>query len=1044
MAGNLDDCYSDISSSIEVELDDSGDMPEDGYIVKARDSGSGVADTIDKLQDELTPEERSGPVLSLDGTFPSSLASKGAGGIAKSAEEKGKRGSVATLESPILSPTANLTLPFESKRSTGHSGNLPLGTDLTGDLPSAAASGVQDAGKVSAAPSSESKALAQQPKTKPPLPPTEATKEKKVPPVAVVPEVKKDPGASAEEKKKEERKQSVGGQKEAVVPRAPSAAPATRDRSPTFGDSHPAAAAPAKETGINQKEKEEQEKGGRAPMPSVILADSPTPPLMATPSATGSLSTDAFQQISSVKQPGKQPSQERLRLQTSEQERKVLEDSDTSTQQKNLSLESRLRPEAAVKKAEPQKTKQPKTPPLWNHIEEGVLTEDEKKAAKAAEGARKNNNVEKRPPLTPFLEDRLRRGAADKEMPSAGSSQKGKENGYPETAEAGASSQREPAEETRPFEFDPFRRAPPRPKDEEKPWDVRRVAEWYSTRLEQRFAEPQVPWPAARVASCSTKNEGALFGVSPEALPLSGCFLRPPNFRGEKKGIRHEPHQCLPDGGGGFFFSDSGDHTIRWVSPFADVVVVAGTPGVCGYRGDGGEALEALLCQPKGIALDPHWSDGKRRLFVADSGNNVIRCLSFSHQFGNLSAVQQRGGLRTLSDGRTADGTLRPIPVASIFTVAGAKTPPGRIYVHAPWDPQMHMTKKTNATGVALSHPCSVCFGPPPGYPLLVADSANFCIRRFERSSPPAGRGDDAESDLGEEFELEEGESSSKHGGKGASIVAGIPGRHGGAHERPSAPRANEVAIGMVTQITTDSEGNVFFCETDTHTVRRVEVDLSGNTSSPRQAPSFYGKLQTVLGIPRAFSPEVGSRKCPVERLCTPLGIAVSDCGRLLFVSERSGADIKMADLEERKLFRLVRTREARKEPFRGPMIALESGRGRDRHGRSLKSAAALGSSELGTVRFLTWLPPTAAEWRRVEIHRSSETARYHFMNPFHEFEAGEGEPPCCEPRHTEPCPLGGLLAAHETGASLLCSCFESCLENAKLGLGKGFVRATD
>ncbi len=76
------------------------------------------------------------------------------------------------------------------------------------------------------------------------------------------------------------------------------------------------------------------------------------------------------------------------------------------------------------------------------------------------------------------------------------------------------------------------------------------------------------------------------------------------------------------DSAGGVYFADTGrigrigpDGIVRWISggsqnPF----------GGCGYDGDGGPAVDASLCQPWDVSLDPQGN-----AFIADTNNNRIR-----------------------------------------------------------------------------------------------------------------------------------------------------------------------------------------------------------------------------------------------------------------------------------------------------------------------------------------------------------------------------------------------------------------------------------
>jgi len=71
---------------------------------------------------------------------------------------------------------------------------------------------------------------------------------------------------------------------------------------------------------------------------------------------------------------------------------------------------------------------------------------------------------------------------------------------------------------------------------------------------------------------------------------------------------------------GAIYIADSGNHVIRRVDTMGNVTTVAGLAGAFGHRD--GAANQALFSGPMGIAADSHG-----RIFVADTGNNLIRMI---------------------------------------------------------------------------------------------------------------------------------------------------------------------------------------------------------------------------------------------------------------------------------------------------------------------------------------------------------------------------------------------------------------------------------
>jgi sugar lactone lactonase YvrE len=79
-----------------------------------------------------------------------------------------------------------------------------------------------------------------------------------------------------------------------------------------------------------------------------------------------------------------------------------------------------------------------------------------------------------------------------------------------------------------------------------------------------------------------------------------------------------EPQGVAVDGAGNVYVADTGNHTIRKISPAAEVTTWAG-PGHLGGAADG-TGSAARFDHPYGVAVD-----GVGNVFVADTGNNTIR-----------------------------------------------------------------------------------------------------------------------------------------------------------------------------------------------------------------------------------------------------------------------------------------------------------------------------------------------------------------------------------------------------------------------------------
>lgn len=75
---------------------------------------------------------------------------------------------------------------------------------------------------------------------------------------------------------------------------------------------------------------------------------------------------------------------------------------------------------------------------------------------------------------------------------------------------------------------------------------------------------------------------------------------------------------------GNLYIADTGNNVIRVVMMITGIITTAVGTGISGYSIDGGPATSAALSSPTGLAYD-HVTGN---LFIADTGNNVIRMLT--------------------------------------------------------------------------------------------------------------------------------------------------------------------------------------------------------------------------------------------------------------------------------------------------------------------------------------------------------------------------------------------------------------------------------
>jgi trimeric autotransporter adhesin len=105
------------------------------------------------------------------------------------------------------------------------------------------------------------------------------------------------------------------------------------------------------------------------------------------------------------------------------------------------------------------------------------------------------------------------------------------------------------------------------------------------------------------------------------------------------------PDGIAVDASGNVYVADMLANVVRVIAPTGSISTYAGQ-GTEGYTGDGGAAVQAQLNSPMGLALD---SAGN--LYIADSGNNVVREVSKS---GSITTVAGNGSQGYSGDGGAA------------------------------------------------------------------------------------------------------------------------------------------------------------------------------------------------------------------------------------------------------------------------------------------------------------------------------------------------------------------------------------------------------
>ena len=120
------------------------------------------------------------------------------------------------------------------------------------------------------------------------------------------------------------------------------------------------------------------------------------------------------------------------------------------------------------------------------------------------------------------------------------------------------------------------------------------------------------------------------------------------------------PLAVILDAEGNIVFSDSKNNCVRMVSKNTNILSIIAGVSLPDYGGDNGDAKDAFLSFPAGLALD-----GGGNIYIADSANNVIRLWTKSNGFITTVAGNGMAGYDLSSSGDPATAMFSsPLGVA--------------------------------------------------------------------------------------------------------------------------------------------------------------------------------------------------------------------------------------------------------------------------------------------------------------------------------------------------------------------------------------------
>jgi hypothetical protein len=296
----------------------------------------------------------------------------------------------------------------------------------------------------------------------------------------------------------------------------------------------------------------------------------------------------------------------------------------------------------------------------------------------------------------------------------------------------------------------------------------------------------------------------------------------------------NDPYGITIDATGNIYIVDTDNSRIRKVATSGIITTIAGT-STAGFSGDGGQATNAELSRPWGIAFDV-----ANNLYIADYGNNRVRKVN---TLGIITTVAGKGTFNYSGDGGQATA-------AGLNTVGVVLDTLGNLYIV-----DNNRIRKVNtlgiittvagngasgyigdggqATAAELNSPLAVALD--AGGNLYISDELNNCIRKVNTNgiiNTIAGNG-----------------NSGYFGDGGQATAASL-----------SAP------IGL----TLDAFGNLFIADTYNSVIRKVDA---------------FGIITTVAGNNlQGFSGDGG--QATAASISNPFGVAFDATGNLYFSDE--------------------------------------------------------------------------------------------------------------------------------------------------------------
>ena len=264
------------------------------------------------------------------------------------------------------------------------------------------------------------------------------------------------------------------------------------------------------------------------------------------------------------------------------------------------------------------------------------------------------------------------------------------------------------------------------------------------------------------------------------------------------------PSGVAVDSSGNVYIADTVNHAVRLVSTKGIISTVAGGLGA-GYYGDGGAANGAALTSPAGVALDRAGN-----LYIADTGNSVVRKVTNPQNNGTITTVAGNGGADYGGDGGSATG-----PNAELNNPEGvAVDTDGNLYIA---DSRNSRIRMVSTSGVLTTIAGSGVFGHAgDGGAATVAELSN-----------PEGVAVDTQGNL---YIADTDNHRIRIVTNG--VINTVAGAGAGGYTGDGGP-ATKAELLFPSGVAVDASGNLYVADTQNNVIRLLTVTVQGGGGGP-------------------------------------------------------------------------------------------------------------------------------------------------------------------------------------------------------------------